>query len=321
MLDVRRLRMLRELKIRGTLAGVAEALAYSPSAVSQQLALLEKEAGVVLLKKVGRRVQLTPQAEILVEHTTHLLERLELAEAELRASTTTVSGTVRVAVFQSAALAVIPRALTFLAEEFAALRVEVTEREPERGLFEVAARDFDLVLAEQYPGRTRAHWPDLDRVNLATDALRLAVPPDHAGSRLLRADTLEETAGLPWVMEPVGTASRQWATQLCRSVGFEPDVRFETADLIAHIRLIESGNAVGILPDLVWAGRMPAVQLYDLPGTPHRTLFSAARRSSASRPGVVAVRDALDRAVSKVAKPTESDPLEPPRPFEPLAPI
>ena len=321
MLDVRRLRMLRELKIRGTLAGVAEALAYSPSAVSQQLALLEKEAGVVLLKKVGRRVQLTSQAEILVEHTTHLLERLELAEADLLASTTTVSGTVRVAVFQSAALAVIPRALTFLAEEFAALRVEVTEREPERGLFEVAARDFDLVLAEQYPGRTRAHWPDLDRVNLATDALRLAVPPEDAGSGRVRADTLEETAGLPWVMEPVGTASRQWATQLCRSVGFEPDVRFETADLIAHIRLIESGNAVGILPDLVWAGRMPAVQLHDLPGTPHRTLFSAARRSSAERPGVVAVRDALDRAVSKVAKPTESDPLEPPRPFEPLAPI
>lgn len=321
MLDIRRLRMLRELKIRGTLAGVAEALAYSPSAVSQQLALLEKEAGVVLLKKVGRRVQLTPQAEILVEHTTHLLERLELAEAELRTSTTTVVGTVRVAVFQSAALAVIPRALTFLAEDYATLRVEVTEREPERGLFEVAARDFDLVLAEQYPGHTRAHWPDLDRVNLATDALRLAVPPEDAGTGRLRADTLEETAGLPWVMEPVGTASRQWATQLCRSVGFEPDVRFETADLIAHIRLIESGNAVGILPDLVWAGRMPAVQLHDLPGTPHRTLFSAARRSSAQRPGVVAVREALDRAVSKVAKPTESDPLEPPRPFEPLAPV
>lgn len=324
MLDVRRLRMLRELKIRGTLAGVAEALAYSPSAVSQQLALLEREAGVVLLKKVGRRVQLTSQAEILVEHTTHVLERLELAEADLRASTTTVSGTVRVAVFQSAALAVIPRALTFLAEEYPALRVEVTEREPDRGLFEVSARDFDLVLAEQYPGHTRTHWPDLDRFNLATDALRLAVPPEdpeRVGSERNNAATLEETAGLPWVMEPVGTASRQWATQLCRAAGFDPDVRFETADLIAHIRLIESGNAVGILPDLVWAGRMPAVRLHDLPGTPHRTLFSAARRSSAQRPGVVAVREALDRAVSKVAAPTESDPLEPPRPFEPLAPV
>jgi DNA-binding transcriptional LysR family regulator len=297
MLDLRRLRLLRELKIRGTLAGVAEALAYSPSAVSQQLALLEKEVGAPLLQKVGRRVQLTAQAEILVEHTTHLLERLEEAEAEVTASLTTVSGTVRVAVFQSAAHAVIPQTLTLLATEYPQLRVEITEREPELGLFEVSARDFDLVIAEQYPGHTRAHWPDLDRVNLATDALRLALPPASAAS----SGSLEDAAGLPWVMEPEGTASRQWATQLCRSAGFEPDVRFETADLIAHIRLIQSGNAVGILPDLVWSGEQPTVRLLDLPGDPHRTVFSAARRSSAGRPGVLAVRDALSRAVLQVA--------------------
>jgi DNA-binding transcriptional LysR family regulator len=303
MLDVRRLRLLRELKIRGTLAGVAEALSYSPSAVSQQLALLEKEAGVELLHKVGRRVQLTAQAEILVEHTAHLLERLEIAEAEMMASLTTVSGTVRVAVFQSVSHAVIPRALTLLAAEFPRLRVEVTEREPERGLFEVSARDFDLVLAEQYPGHGRAHRADLDRVHLATDALRLALPPASAGLSVSAdaaagaAGTLAGTAGLPWVMEPHGTVSRSWASQLCRDAGFEPDVRFETADLIAHIRLIESGNAVGILPDLVWAGAKPTVRLVDLPGDPRRTLFSAARRSSTTRPGVVAVRDALARAV------------------------
>ncbi|MDJ0323345.1 LysR family transcriptional regulator [Cryobacterium sp. PH31-AA6] len=302
MLDVRRLRLLRELKIRGTLAGVAEALAYSPSAVSQQLALLETEAGVPLLQKVGRRVRLTPQAEILVEHTTHLLERLELAEAEMKASLTTVSGTVRVALFQSAAHALIPQALTLLAGDYPDLRIEVTEREPERGLFEVSARDFDLVLAEQYPGHTRAHWPDLDRVNLSTDALRLAVPPSLAGQPA--PTSLDEAAGLPWVMEPQGTASRHWARQLCRSAGFEPDVRFETADLIAHIRLIESGNAVGILPDLIWAGQDPTVNLVDLPGRPHRAVFSAARRSSANRPGVLAVRDALARAVGLVAGPT-----------------
>jgi DNA-binding transcriptional LysR family regulator len=298
MLDVRRLRLLRELKIRGTLAGVAAALAYSPSAVSQQLALLEKEAGVELLHKVGRRVQLTPQAEILVEHTTHLLDRLEIAEAEMMASLTTVSGTVQVAVFQSASHAVVPQALTLLAEDYPELRVEVTEREPERGLFEVSARDFDLVLAEQYPGHTRAHRPDLDRVNLATDALRLALPPGTSSPAGLAA-----TAGMPWVMEPEGTASRQWAEQLCRSAGFEPDVRFETADLIAHIRLIESGNAVGILPELIWAGVVPTVRLVELPGHPHRTVFSAARRSSTLRPGVAAVRDALARAVTLVTHP------------------
>jgi len=302
MLDVRRLRLLREVKVRGTLAEVAEALAYSPSAVSQQLALLEKETGVELLQRVGRRVKLTPQAEILVAHTELILERLEAAEADLTASQTTVSGTVRVAVFQSAAHAVVPPALTVLGEEFPSLRVEVTEREPEAGLFAVSARDFDLVLAEQYPGHTRAHRSDLDRVNLATDALRLAVPRPRDGRAVV--GSLADAAMLPWVMEPAGTASRQWATQLCRSAGFEPDVRFESADLIAHIHLIESGNAVGILPDLVWAGQSPGVHLLELPGLPYRTVFSAARRSSAARPGVLAVRDALTRAVALVAAPS-----------------
>ncbi|GAB3120238.1 LysR substrate-binding domain-containing protein [Glaciibacter psychrotolerans] len=305
MLDLRRLRLLRELKIRGTLAGVAEALAYSPSAVSQQLALLEKEAGAVLLQKVGRRVQLTPQAEILVEHTGHLLERLERAEAEMTASLTTVSGTVRVAVFQSAAHAVIPRALTILGHSYPHLRVEITEREPEVGLFEVSARDFDLVIAEQYPGHTRPHRADLDRMPLATDALRLAVPLfTSAGS----IHSLADAETLPWVMEPADTAARQWATQLCRSAGFEPDVRFETADLMAHIRLIESGNAVGILPDLVWSGGSPSVNLVELPGRPERTVFTATRRSSADRPSVRAVRVALESAVAAAAVPHLTEP-------------
>src|SRR6185312_16997436 len=92
MLDVRRLRLLREVKVRGTLAEVAAALNLSPSSVSQQLALLEKEAGVELLRKAGRRVQLTPQAEILVAHTESLLSRLEQAETDLAASLTTVTG-------------------------------------------------------------------------------------------------------------------------------------------------------------------------------------------------------------------------------------
>src|SRR5690606_25242374 len=137
MLSLHRLRLLRELKLRGTLASVAAALSYSPSAVSQQLALLEKEAGVSLLVPAGRRVQLTPQAEILVEHTTRLLEQLELMEAEMNASLDAVSGTVRLAVFQSAALGIVPQALTALSERFPQLRVEVTQREPESALASV----------------------------------------------------------------------------------------------------------------------------------------------------------------------------------------
>jgi DNA-binding transcriptional LysR family regulator len=295
MLDVRKLRLLLELHARGTVTGVAQALSYSPSSVSQQLAALEKETGVQLLHKVGRRVQLTSQAEILVRHTADILDLLDQAESDLAASPTTVTGVVRIAVFQSAAHAVVPRALSILADEYPDLRVEITEREPERGLFEVSARDFDLVIAEQYPASTRGLRADLDRVELATDAIRLAT--SDAPDARVRATSLAETAGLPWVMEPQGTAARTWAVQRCREAGFEPDVRYETADLIAHIRLIRSGNAVGLLPDLVWAGERPSVRLIELPGSPRRTVFTSARRSSANRAGVVACRDALSRAV------------------------
>src|SRR5215207_2018683 len=299
MLDVRRLRLLVELSQRGTLAAVAEALSYSPSSVSQQLSLLEREAGVPLLVQVGRRVQLTPQAEVLVAHARAVLDRLEEAESDVARSLTTVGGTVRIAVFQSAAHAIVPQALTLLRAEHPDLRVEVTEREPELALFDVAARDFDLVIAEQYPGHTRAHRDDLDRVHLAADTIRLALPPDASDA----TTGLTEASDLPWVLEPAGTASREWAEQLCREAGFEPDVRFETADLMAHIRLVRSGNAAGLLPDLVWAGEVPSVMLVDLPGHPQREVFSSTRRAAATRPAVVACRDALARAAHADASP------------------
>ena len=299
MLDVRRLRLLRELKIRGTLAEVAAALQYSPSSVSQQLALLEKEVGVELLRKTGRKVQLTPQAEVLVSHTAQLLETLEQAEADLAASLTTVSGTVRIAVFQSAALALMPETLTRMAATYPEVRIEMTQREPETALHETWARDFDIVIAEQYPGHAAPRYPELDRIRLTTDAIRLAVPPVSGDRPALTS--LAETAEMAWVMEPRGAASRHWAEQACRSAGFEPDVRFETADLQAQIRLIESGNAVGLMPDLVWTGRGTTAELIELPQKPHRTVFTSVRRSSAQRPAILAAREILAATASSIA--------------------
>lgn len=294
MLDVRRLRLLRELKIRGTLAEVADALQYSPSSVSQQLALLEKEAGVQLLRKTGRRVQLTPQAEVLVAHTAHLLETLEQAEADLAASLTTVSGTVRIAVFQSAALALMPGTLTRMASSYPEVRIEMVQREPETALHETWARDFDLVIAEQYPGHAAPRYAELDRIRLTSDAIRLAIPGRDMG--LAPISSLEDTADLAWVMEPRGAASRHWAEQACRSAGFEPDVRYETADLQAQIRLIESGNAVALMPELVWAGRSTTCRILPLDGAPRRTVFTAQRVASRQSAALTAFRAALEAA-------------------------
>jgi len=313
-LDLRRLTLLREVHRRGTLHAVARALSFSPSTISQQLSLLEREAGVPLLERSGRRVQLTPEGLLLVQGADRLLDEMEQLESHLAAAVATaqrtheapgthdgttgadspsqLTATVRLAVFQSAALGIVPWALTLLANEHPKLRVEITQREPESALDEVWAREFDLVIAEQYPDHAAPVRAELDRVPLHRDALRLGV---KTGSPVR---SLAEAATAAWVMEPRGTASRHWAEQQCRLAGFEPDVRFETADLQAHVRLIEAGHAVALLPDLLWMGSSPTVTLIDLPDSPERTVFTAARRSTASRPAIIAVRAVLARTVT-----------------------
>jgi DNA-binding transcriptional LysR family regulator len=293
-LDVRRLRLLREVHVRGTIAAVAAAIHQSPSSVSQQLSQLEREVGVELLRKVGRRVQLTSEAELLVSHAEAVLERLELAESELRAAAEEAGGTVRMGIFQSAALALLPTMLNLVRERTPRVRVVVVQREPETALHETFARDFDLVVAEQYPGHAAPWHPQLDRQPLTEDAIRLATSPRA------QVATLADAARLPWVMEPRGAASRHFAEQLCRRAGFEPDVRFETADLQAHVALVLSGNAVALLPDLLWGGRTPPVRLVAPEDAPVRTVFTASPVSLAARPAVRAVRTALADAVASM---------------------
>lgn len=289
--ETRRLRLLLELRERGTINAVARALSYSPSTVSQQLALLARQAGFPLLAAEGRRVRLTPQGHALAAHAERVLDLEERVRGELETARSLL-GPVRVAIFQSAAHAILPRALTLLADRYPELRVETVEVAPEEGLFELTARGFDLAIAEQYPHHAREHREGLERELIGRDRIRLAVADTDP------AVTLEDLRDRAWVMEPVGTASRQWAVQQCRAAGFEPDVRFEAADLTGHIRLIASGHAVGLLPDLVWDGAPARLRLVDLPGAPHREIFAAMRTASSERIGPRAVCDALRQALA-----------------------
>ncbi len=284
MFELRRLRLLHELALRGTLAAVADALSYSPSTVSQQLSQLERDAGVALLVPDGRRVRLTAHGEALAAHAARALAADERIRGELEELQAGIAP-VRVAVLQTATHAVVPAALALLAARAPDLRVELAEVPPEEGLFELSARGFDLAIAEQYPGLTREHRPGLDRTILGADPVRLAM----AGA----AAPLPALAERAWVLEPPGTAAREWAVQQCRAVGFEPDVRYELADLGAHVALIAAGLAVGMLPDLLWAGAAPPVTLAALPGDPVREIFSAERRTGAPRPGIRLVREAF----------------------------
>ena len=296
MLDLRRLRLLRELARRGTIAAVAEALSFSPSAVSQQLATLEKEAGVRLLEPSGRRVRLTAQAELLVAHAGVLLEEMERTEAALAQSLHEIVGTLRVAAFQTAVLALIPPALSELEPRHPLLRVEVTELEPDRAYPALVAGEFDLIVGEEYPGFPLARSDETERHDLFADQLWLALPAswgDHP---------LDQLASRPFAMEPLATTARDWATAVCRQAGFEPDVRYTSTDLQVHLRLVESGLAAALLPALSGAAGHQGVSTRPLPGRPRRQIFTTVRRGSATHPRIQAFTTALTTSRPRLAQ-------------------
>ncbi len=295
MLDLHRLRLLRELAHRGTLAAVAASLSYSPSTISAQLSQLEREAGATLLEPVGRGVRLTEQGRLLVAHTEAVLERLELAEAQLAESLSEVTGTIRLAVFQTAALALLPPALTALGARYPRLRVEAQQLDPEFALPALLARDFDLVLAEEYPGDPLPQVPGLERRTLGRDALRLALPPGETEPVRHLRDLAERT----WVLEPSGSAVHRWAIALCRTAGFEPDVQFISADLLTQIRLVQNGHALAFIPDLTWRSQRVVTALHPIPGREQvRRISTVTRRGASAHPGIRAVRSAIHDALA-----------------------
>jgi DNA-binding transcriptional LysR family regulator len=286
--NLNRLRMLREVRVRGTLAAVAAALGLNPSSVSHQLAVLEREVGVPLLEPAGRKVRLTAEALILVEHTEQILRHLEEAEAEIARAHDAVRGLVRIATFQTAAHTVIPAAVRALTEAYPALDVRVSHIPVQDALPALIARDFDVVLQEEFPGYPLSKVAGVETTAVVEDPLRLVVPATD------RIRSIADLAGRPWVMEPVGTLARRWSESTCRHAGFEPTVAYESTDVLLHVRLVAAGAAVGLVPDLALrASDTTAVEVRPLAGDPARTISLAVRRGSGNGPAVAAVRRAL----------------------------
>ncbi len=295
MLSIQRLDTLREFSIRGTVAATAKSLGFTPSAVSQQLSALERETGARLLRKSGRRLVLTPAGERLVSAADTVLDALEAAESELRATLDEPAGTVRLSLFQSAALSLLPSALGHLRRTAPSVRVQAIQSEPAQALADTWAREFDIVVAEEYPHHSAPHYPGLRRETLVEDEISLATAMPQVRS-------LEDCTDTPWVMEPRGTASRHFAEQTCRRAGFEPDVRYETADLQAHLALVTAGEAVSLLPGLMWTAVPESLRRTALQGAPRRTVFAAMRATTTVDPAVTSVLSALRAAAGALGR-------------------
>jgi DNA-binding transcriptional LysR family regulator len=301
MLELRRLRLLRELHQLGTIAAVADALQFTPSAVSQQLAMLEREAGVPLLERAGRGVRLTDAALVLVEHADALLERAALAEADLAAAAGTVSGRGRIAGFQSVMLRLALPAMAALARDAPRLRCEVIEAEPEDALPALALGHIDLVLSDEWQYQPRSLPAGLRRHDLHRDVVHLLLPARHPAARRHReAVPLTELAGEIWATGHSGMGWEEMTRRTCRELGgFEPDIRHRANDANVSLALVAQGLAVTLLPDLPLPDRLPGISMRAIAEAPvHRAIFAATRATDAARPSTQALLAAIRDAVA-----------------------
>jgi DNA-binding transcriptional LysR family regulator len=296
MLELRRLKLLRELHERGTIAAVADALQFTPSAVSQQLAMLEREAGVQLLERAGRGVRLTDAALVLVGHAEALLHRAALAEADLAAAAGTVAGRGRIAGFQSVALRLAMPVMEALARDAPQLRCELVESEPEQALPALAVGDVDLVLGDEWQHQPWRLPRDVERHELLADPVHLVLPAAHPAARRHRdAVPLAELAGAAWATGHAGMGWEDVTQRTCRRLGgFDPDIRHRTNDATVALALVAGGLAVTMLPELALAGREPDVAVRRIAeGRVSRTIFAATRAADAARPSTQALLAAI----------------------------
>jgi DNA-binding transcriptional LysR family regulator len=302
MLDLRRLRLLRELEARGTVHGAARALDYTPSAISQQLAVLEREAGTALLERAGRNVRLTDAGRVLVRHAATLLDGMEAAEAELAAiAAGRPAGTVRIASFQSALLRIVAPAIAALAHSHPDVRVEAVEAEVEGAVPALRLQQLDAVVGDEYEGQPRAIHADLVREPLLGEQVRLVLPASHPLARRRRVP-LARLADAGWAACQPGTGHREMLIGTCRRLGgFEPDVRHASDDFLILFELVRAAGACALLPDLVLRAGAPGVAVRGLAeGTVGRAVFLLTR--SARTPAVEAVAAALRTAADAAAQ-------------------
>ncbi|WP_035805472.1 LysR family transcriptional regulator [Kitasatospora mediocidica] len=288
MLDVRRLRLLRELAHRGTIAAVAEALSFSPSAVSQQLTVLEREAGVPLLERTGRRVALTPAAHNLVAHAEAVLARLELASAELADARQGPSGPLRIGTFPSAARVVIPPALAALAALHPGLEPMVAEVDPAGVADLLRAGELDVALVHDYDFVPSPPEPGVQSAPLFAEAMYLATPPPGRAA-------LAELQDAPWIMATHGTLCHAMAVRACQAAGFTPRIRHRVDDFATVLALVAAGQGVALVPELGATDPPAEVTLRRLAMS--RRTAVAFREGAADHPAVAAFVAAVRTAL------------------------
>lgn len=291
MVDLRRLRTLRALADHGTLAAAADALHLTPSAVSQQLAALEREIGQRLLEPAGRSVRLTPAAHVLLEHAHALFAQLERLEGDLAGDEP--RGELRVGGFPTAVAGLVAPAGRRLRATAPRLHLRVLEEETPEAVASLLRRDHDIIVGMECTAAPRPDDARFHRQELLDDTLDACLPAGHPLAGQPRVD-LGALAEETWVAPPVGWSCDEVLNAGCRSAGFTPRVAHRAGDWQAVLALVSAELGVSLVPRLAQAAPPPGVVILPLTGVaPRRQVFTACRAGAEAAPGVRAMIEAL----------------------------
>ncbi len=296
MLGVWRLQLLREVGRRGTIRAAAEALSITPSAVSQQLRILEVEAGVALLQPDGRRIRLTDAGQMLVRHADAITAAIDAAEADLAASRAEITGTLRIAAFPTAARAILPGVIAQLGQDHPRLTVTLRDLETAESLAALRLDEVDLALVDVYDEATWIVEPSIELLEVGSDPLYVAAPGEPAPGEPRMGGRPTELASLattPWIMDTEGSNIRGAVVRACARAGFEPQVRAACRDYSVIIALVEAGLGVAILPGLALQDRQIRARITHLTPPMTRRVLIAVKPGRRSHPAIAATLAAL----------------------------
>jgi DNA-binding transcriptional LysR family regulator len=293
MLDVRRLRILHAVSAYGSVTAAATALGYSAPAVSQQLAALEREVGMRLTERSGRGISLTPAADVLVAHTDALLAQLDAAEADLAALRDQAAGRVAVAAFPSAAAGIVPTAWAALARSAPHVEIDLTEMEPEESLPALQRGEADVVIAHEYDVLPRPLDPLLERRELLSDPVLIAVPTESPAAARGGRVHLGSLAGQSFLVPRASTSCAEMVQRACARAGFVPRVAARATDFHVLLSLAAAGAGVALVPQLAARHVPPGVRLMEPAEPVTRQIFTVSRRGGDRKPAVRLVLDTL----------------------------
>lgn len=298
-LDITRLMTLRALAHSGTMAAAAETSHLTPSAVSQQLSQLEREAGMALTERRGRGVTLTPAGNMLVAHTERIMHVLEDAKSDLAQLRNDIAGEVRVAAFSSVAVSLLPDTVRALRAAFPRLQVVIEEKEPQESLTALNAWLIDIALIDDLAVALDDAKARYDLLPLAVDALHVLLPENHAlagRASLALADLRNEQ----WALDSTSSSFGHFITTLCQRAGFTPYINAHCAGFEMVAAMVASGCSISVVSGLRLAGRrVPGVVAVRLEPEVRRRIMLAYRKGGQHHPAIQAfVREAMKIAGS-----------------------